>query len=293
MTTLYNFQKLEAEKNAIIVQSQTTSLLSEPGLEALSIQRSIMSTITRFSNFLGEMSKRITFGLSDDKQKNMPHSHEDKALLRQLSTAMEKGNYIDLMELRVQVVPGLSTTWDNQLDSWEGPIGMAVNFYDLYLLPFQKFLAIAVNDPEKFTTVNTVMSAKDVDVAGYHAALTNPLSGNTKTNLRSYKDCTSRNLDTIDVFNRSIEYAASMNSSNLRLVKDAVNDVSRLLGILSQQIVDYNLGYRLNAKTISDLSDYTFQLAKITELYGVTYAYVSSQKEAMIQTAHKLVKVVR
>lgn len=293
MSTLTNYSKLEAEKNAIIAQAQSTSLLTEPSLEALSIQRAIMGTIERFSNFLGDISQRIHFSLSEDKEKNMPFSGNDKTMLRNLTTAMDNGNYIDLMELRVQVIPGLSTTWDNQLDSWEGPIGMAVNFYDLYLLPFQKFLASAVNDPEKFTTVTHIMNAKDIDVTGYHDALTNPLTGNMKTNIRAYKDCASRNSDTVEVFKRTLDYAGSMNSSNLKLVKGGVNEVGRLLGVLSKQILDSNLGYRLNAKTISDLSDYTFQLAKLVELYSATYAYVASQKEAMNQAAMKLIKVVR
>lgn len=291
--TVPSFESLSAERDAIKTECTTTSLLTVPSNEALKVQRSVMGTVTRFSDFLKSIGQKIGFVVDEDHQKNMVLSSADKQLLQKLTLAMDKGNYIDLMHVRVQTVPGQSTTWESLLDSWQPAVEAANNFFDLYLYPFEKFLSVAVSDPEKFSTLGHVVKINDVDIDGYKTSLQAPLQGNTKTNQKPYSECAGRNRDTVEALKRSLEYAETLNASNLNLVKESVGKVSKLLEILSEQITDSNLGYRLNPKTISDLSDLTFHLAKMTELYGATYAYVSSQKEAMEITSKKLIEMIR
>lgn len=286
------FESLAIERDEIKAQVRAEGL-STPSNEALSIQRSANAVVTRFSNFLSNVGKKFNFGSETAGVQKYNLSTADYKLLSSLEKALAKGDYIDLAALKVQVVPGLSVKWLPLLDSWDPTVRFAVDFYDDYLLPFQKFLALGVSDPEKFTTLGSVSKVTQVDLDGYVGALSEGLKGNTKINIRTYSECADRNADTITAFRRSLDYCAALDKGNPALVREAIKRCSESIITISEQINDANLPYRLNAKTISDLTDIVYQMAKMSELYAVVVTYVSSQQVAMEGAAKKLISAVR
>lgn len=288
-----SFSTLAAEREAIKIQATTETMGSVPSNEALSLQRAAMGVIDRFSGFLGNLGKKFNQPDETAELISSKVSPKDAQLLRQLEAALDKGNYIDLVGIRVQVIPGLSVKWTELNASWDPAVRFAVDFYDDYLFPFQKFLALGVSDPSKFTTVGSVNKINQVDIDGYLGALAEGIKGNQKVNIRAYGECAERNADTITAFKKSLSYADSLVKGNPELVRGSIDDCSRMLTLLSEQIKDPNLAYRLNPKTISDLTDVVYQMARMAELYSVVVVYIHSQKVAMEETAKKLISVVR
>lgn len=283
---------LAAEKDAIIAMTKETPVYSQPSNEALAIQRAAMAVVDRFSAFLGKVSARFNSPideLKDFKTSPVKQSREYSLLEKALSDTP----YTELMALRVQVIPGLSTTWLELLDAWKTPVKFSVDFFDDYLNPFEKFLSVAITSPEKFTTVGSVNRIGQLDIDSYIDALTTGLKGNSKTNLRAYSECAERNRDTLVAYSKTQEMAMALHKGNLDLVKGSVDRCADLLATLSKQIKDSNLPYRLNAKTINDLTEAVFQMAKMAELYAATFTYVESQKVAMEETAKKLIETTK
>lgn len=284
---------LAAEREAIKNLTAQMSLLSQPSNEALSIQRAAMGIVDRFSVFLEKVADRFKSPLGAVDDKLHVHKKPEFKLVTQLEQKLGNANYLDLVDLRVQVCPGLSVTWIELLDSWNGPVDFSVNFYDDYLHPFEKFLAVGSTNPEKFTTVGTVNRINQMDVDGFVKALTEGLSGNTKVNQRAYGQCAQRNGDALEALERSLSFGEAMSQGNLSLVKGSVDNSAKMLSDLSGLIRDSNLPFRLNAKTVNDLTDVVFQMAKMTELYAATFTYVESQKNAMEAAALKLISAIK
>lgn len=286
-----SLEYLSAEKDAIIALTKEMPVHSQPSNEALSIQRAAMAIVDRFSLFLDKIVGRFkapVLALQDFKP--APVSAQFREVI-DLEKALGNTAYIDLISQRVQVIPGLSTTWLELLQTWNTPVNFSVNFYDDYLNPFEKFLSVAVTSPEKFTTVGSVNRITQLDIDSHVAALTACLKGNVKTNLRAYGECSERNGDTIDAYRQTLTYARSLHKGNLDLVKGSVDSCGDLLAQLAKQIKDSNLPYRLNAKTVNDLTELVFQMAKMAELYAATFTYVESQKVAMDEAAKKLIQI--
>lgn len=284
---------LAAERDAIIALVKTMPVHSAPSNEALSIHRAAMAVVDRFSLFLNNIIERFADpikGLVDFKATS--NSAQFREVMN-LEKALDKTSYLDLTTIRVQVIPGLSVTWLELLTSWEIPINFSVNFYDDYLNPFEKFLALSVTDPEKFSTLGSINTIEQLDIDSHITALTQGLKGNTKTNLRAYGECTGRNKDTIEAYRKTLEFSRALHKGNLDLVKGSVENTSKLIETLSRQIKDSNLPYRLNAKTVTDLTELVFQMAKMTELYAATFTYMESQKVAMDETAKKLISIAK
>lgn len=288
----FSMEYLNAEKNAIIAMTKEIPVHSTPSNEALSIQRAAMGVVDRFAGFLNKIAGCFSSPvdkLSDFKDSAKPKTSQQIKLEKALDSIL----YADITGQRVQVVPGLSGTWLELLDSWRLPVKFSVDFYDDYLNPFEKFLAVAITDPEKFTTVGTVNRISQIDIDSHIQSLTAYLKGNVKTNLRAYGECTERNGDTVKVYAKTQEISTALHKGNLDLVKGTVDRCAEMLETLSKQIKDSNLPYRLNAKTINDLTEVVFQMAKMAELYAATYTYVESQRTAMDETAEKLIALAK
>lgn len=284
---------LEAEKNAIIAMAKEVPVNAMPSNEALSIHRAAMAVVDRFSLFLKNITDRFSSPVKDLSDASMePVSAQFREVMA-FEKAVDKANYLDLATIRVQVIPGLSVTWLELLTSWEIPVNFSVNFYDDYLNPFEKFLAISVTDPEKFNTLGTVNTIGQLDIDSHLRALTEGLKGNTKTNLRAYGECVGRNADAVEAYRKTLGFARALHKGNLSLVKGSIDNSAKMIATLSKQIKDSNLPYRLNAKTVSDLTELVYQMAKMSELYAATFTYVESQRNAMDEATKKIISVIK
>lgn len=284
----YPLSLLKAEQTALVEYSKVVSMTA-PSNEALALHRPLMPLINKFTDFLKKVSG--SFKLDVDAEDTTAMAKRDPNVVK-LAQRLGTTSFVDITEQRVPVTPGLNVTWMEYLDAYRHPVEFCIGMYDNYLKPFEKFLSGAVTSPESMSAVGRIISIKQADVKGMINSISLPVSGNQRVVVRKYGECTERNADTIEAMNLTASMSQGLSSSNLDLVTASVENIGKLMDQLAVQIPDSNLAYRFNPKSIKELSEVTYDVAEMVELYSAVYTRFASHKQAMDDTAKKLLTVL-
>ncbi|UQT03102.1 hypothetical protein TOTORO_02390 [Serratia phage vB_SmaS-Totoro] len=279
---------MKAEQTALVELAKVVPMTA-PSNEALALHRPLMPLINKFSDFLKKVSGSFSMSVQPEDTQVLDKVDPNVAKLQQ---RLANVPYIDIVDQRVPVTPGLNVTWLEYLDAYRHPVEFCIAMYDNYLKPFEKFLATAVTSPEQLSAVGKIISVKHADVPGMLKSIVAPLGGGDRQVVRKYGQCAERNADTIEAMQQTKSMGQGLSSSNMDLVNASVENISKLIDQLSSQIKDTNLPYRFNAKSIKELSEVTYDVAEMVELYAAVYTRFASHKQAMDDTAKKLLQVL-
>ncbi|ATA65411.1 hypothetical protein CPT_Moabite_160 [Serratia phage Moabite] len=284
----HSLSLIKAEQAALVELVKVVPMTA-PSNEALALHRPLMPLINKFSDFLKKVSSSFSMDIEPEATDVLATRDPNIAKLQQ---RLANVPYIDIIDQRVPVTPGLDVTWLEYLDAYRHPVEFSINMYDNYLKPFEKFLATAITSPEQMSAVGKIITIKQADVQGMLKAIAEPVSGNQRTVIRKYGDCAQRNADTIEAMNLTKAMGEGLSSSNMDLVNASVDNIGKMLDTLAVQIKDSNLPYRFNPKSIKELSEVTYDVAEMVELYAAVYTRFASHKQAMDDTAKKLLSVL-
>lgn len=264
--------------------------------EALMVHRPNAGTVNKLSNFLTNVSRDIKSSLAAGVVDNiLGTTLRKEGLVDKLGDKLEKVSYMDIQGIRVPVTPGLQVPWLTLLDSMDWGLRFSVNFYDEFLSPFQRYIAMANSNPEEFSKAiakNSPEFMERIDFDGQRAIIGKAIGANNKLMVQTLGKCAARNADILTTVDRTAEYAEALKNANQQMVNDAITDIKNSLSRLSDNILDSNQSYRMTGQNIAKIASVTFSAAQGIEFYGVMLALFTSHAKAMDDTVEKLTRVL-
>lgn len=276
----------------ILNMRQLASAKSVIATEALSVYRPLAGTVDKLCSYLGDVSNTISFSLAQLKDQVIGTNTAMLTLDRQLVDKAAGVRYTDVMTLPLPCVPGQTGTWLAVLDAFESPISMATNINDNILIPFEKYLAQAISDPERFSSATNKAFVEIVDFSKVREGFNDTLGGNRHIAQRKYRELCERNADLAQAIQRTREYQSILEKTNPRMVADRIVDLRSLTQQLSENLNDSNQKFRLSAKTISNISEAAFNIAEAIELYSATMTFFHSHVTAFNGAEQRLMRAM-
>lgn len=280
------------EPESILSMPQLKQRQSLVALEALSVYRPLAGTVDKLCNYLNDVSNTIGLSLAGLRDYAMGSNSQVLAQDKHLLDKLPKSRYTDLMGLSLPCVPGQTVTWLELLEALKEPTSMAVNLNDNILIPYEKYVSLAIMNPERFSSVTNKAKVEIIDFSQIRDGFKAAVGGNRHVAIRKYKDLCARNTDLVQVVSQTRLIEDSLQKSNPRMVGDRISDLKQLTVQLSQNLNDSNQKYRLSAKTISNISESAYNIAEAVEIYATTMTFAWSHVQAFNDAEKKLYRAM-
>lgn len=257
-------------------------------MEALSVHKPLAGTVDKLSRFLDDISQTIGMSLATLKDHvagtNSAMLSQDRHLLERLA----KSQYTHLMGLQLPCIPGMTSTWLEFLQVMDKPMQLVTNINDEILVPFERYVSMAMVDPERFSNATSRAKVDIVNFDDMREGFKNTIGGNRHVATRKYQELCARNVDMAEVIRLTRAYQTAAAKTNPRLIADRVKDLRELTARLSENIKDANQSFRLSSKTIANISEAAFNIAEAVEMYATTMTLLESHIQSFDVAEKKL-----
>lgn len=280
------------EPENALSMTQLKSRQSLVALEALSVHRPLAGTVEKLCGYLNDVSNTIGLSLAQLRDYAMGTTTAVLTQDRHLLEKLPKSRYSDLMNLTLPCVPGQVCTWLELLEALKDPIEMAVNLNDNILIPYEKYVSMAIMDPERFSNATNKVQVQIIDFSAMRDGFKNAIGGNRHVATRKYKDLCARNTDLVDVVRLTRASTDALSKSNPRMVSDRIADLQHLTQQLSENLNDSNQKFRLSSKTIANISEAAYNIAEAVEIYATTMTFAWSHAQAFGDAEKKLYRAM-
>lgn len=261
-------------------------------IEALSVHRPMAGTVEKLSNFLVDVGQNIDLRLAGIKDTifntDVKTKRQEQVFLQRLANT----DYMSIADIRVPVTPGLVVTWIDFLHALGPGVEFSTRLLDDIIVPFKKHLAVALSNPEQFSSSSSVGHTNLIDFELLHKALKAAVGGNSRVAVRPYGQCVKRNADMGEVLAMTNNYHDALAKSNPDLISSEIDDLRKMVDELSGNITDSNQQFRLNGKTIANISATAYNVAEAIEYYAVVRTLFTSHDVAMREAVTKLMRNV-
>jgi hypothetical protein len=194
---------------------------------------------------------------------------------RHLMERLAKSQYTHLMDLQLPCIPGQTATWLEFLTMLEKPMHLVTTINDEILVPFERYISMAMVDPERFSNATSRAKVDIVNFDDMREGFKNTIGGNRHIATRRYRELCARNIDMAEVIRLTRMYQTAAAKTNPRLIADRVKDLRELTTRLSENIKDANQSFRLSSKTIANISEAAFNIAEAVEMYATTMTFLN------------------
>lgn len=210
---------------------------------------------------------------------------------RTVRRKVEKVSYASLRETRIFVPAGLTVSYPTYLKVLDPAIEITEGLMPNILAPFSRWLAEALNNPEKFQKLSNASSVRDFkphDVDSALEALGECFEkGNNATRVM-FKDAFARNADVKEVFESAEQLTSRFIAIDRKVVLAKVDEISDNLERLITRVNEEDPDYQIAPKVMELLSQMSYTLAQEVEFYGAVAYQLTQLTTALNDTADTL-----
>lgn len=197
---------------------------------------------------------------------------------RMVRRSVEKVSYASLRETKVYVPAGLAVNYKTYLAVLEPSIKINEGLLPRILIPFARWLAEAINNPEQLKRVSasSIRSFDPHNLDKVLEELGECFDKGSNANKVPFKQAFARNADVKEVFEETENLTSRFIAIDRSRVIAKVDEISDNLDVLIARIEEGDEEYNIGGNTEKLLSQLAYTMAREVEFYG-SVAYQLTQ----------------
>lgn len=270
-------------ENILRIQSMRLELESN---RLTASTESIKSIVPSFLNGVKNFFNSLEFTKADMIQGVNPGG---------LYKKLEKSNYVELSNIELIGPRGLTISFLDYLSILDEAVGVCSTLKSDFLIPFDRWLGVKINDPESLNSASSVGVKDDPEkiFTPNKDKLKKAIDNHQVSNRYKYSKALQRNSDWVKIIEQTNDISRKYIQTDPESILKMVKKIAVNLDTLANQLDKNDLEYNIAGETVSNLGKYVYKLGLFVEYYSMVGLLVKTMAVAMDENVDKLNKMLK